>query len=94
MQNVFNQTKLIRIYNIENVLQEEEEKEEEIECSICFDNHNKQDCVTFGCKHDFCKDCAKNALRVKPLCAYCRTQVTKMISRTQEIHGELEDLVV
>lgn len=93
MQNLCNDRRLIKIYNIENVL-EEEEKKEQIECSICFDEYNRQECVTFGCNHEFCKDCTKKALSEKSTCAYCRAPVTKMISRTHEIHKELEQLVV
>jgi len=100
IQNLRKDRRLIKIYNIENVLEEEEkneknekkEKEETIECSICFDEYNRQECVTFGCNHEFCKDCTKKALSVKSTCAYCRAPVTKMISRTQEIHKELEEL--
>jgi hypothetical protein len=97
IQSAYQETSLISRYGIENLLEEKEEKKEKeykIECSICFDEYNTENCVKFGCKHEFCKDCAKNLLLAKPYCAYCRSPVTKMISRKQEIHKELEELVV
>ena len=93
IQAAYQESSLILRYGIENLLQETE-NEEKTECSICFEEYKREDCVMFGCKHEFCKDCTKKSLITKSSCAYCRTPVTKMISRTQEIHKELEELVI
>jgi hypothetical protein len=94
MQTTFQESSLIHKYNIENVLEKSESEPECIECGICYDEYNRQYCVTFECKHEFCKGCTMKSLRAKPLCPYCRAPVTKLICRTQEIHEELEELVI
>jgi hypothetical protein len=95
LQSTFQESSLIRRYNIENVLEEAELDEEKvIECCICYDEYKRQDCVTFGCNHEFCKDCTKKALRAKQCCAYCRAPVAKLITRIQEVHDEIGELVV
>ena len=67
------------------------------ECNICWDDKDVKDFVKLGCKHEFCKDCLIKTLRSDireiPCCALCRTEVTKLISRTDLIHSELENLV-
>ena len=54
-------------------------------CFICFENYKQSEFIKLGCNHEFCKDCTKKALRSdkrpKPCCAYCRTEVTKLISK-------------
>ncbi len=95
LQSTFQESSLIRRYNIENVLEEAElDKEKVIECCICYDEYKMQDYVTFGCNHEFCKNCTKKALREKPCCAYCRAPVTKLITRIQEVHDEIGELVI
>ena len=67
------------------------------ECNICWDDKDVKDFVKLGCKHEFCKDCLIKTLRSDireiPCCALCRTEVTKLISRTDLVHSELENLV-
>ena len=93
---------LVKRFNIETILEEQsleiENKETISECFICFENYKQSEFIKLGCNHEFCKDCTKKALRSdkrpKPCCAYCRTEVTKLISRTKEIHDDLLELVV
>jgi hypothetical protein len=94
VQIAFQESSLIRQYNIENVLEKTETETESIECCICYDEYKRQDIITFGCNHEFCKDCTKKSLRAKPSCAYCRASVTKLICRTQDIQDEIEELVI
>lgn len=45
--------------------------EENLTCIICRDLF---DCpTTLSCGHSFCKDCISSSLRIKPVCAICRT---------------------
>lgn len=93
---------LVKRFNIETILEEQsleiENKETISECFICFENYKQSEFIKLGCNHEFCKDCTKKALRSdkrpKPCCAYCRTEVTKLTSRTKEIHDDLLELVV
>jgi hypothetical protein len=78
---------------IENIL-EEKYTDEKIDCNICYDKYYKQDCVTFGCNHEFCKDCTKKIIKEKPSCPYCREPVTKLISRTHDVYKELEKIII
>ena len=68
------------------------------ECCICFEPFEKPEFVTLNCNHEFCKECLKKSLlsdtRVRPCCAYCRTEVTTMTSRTRDIYDKMSELVV
>jgi len=90
-----------RKFVIESILQEEdkmEKIEEIVDCCICFESYNKSEFVKLNCNHEFCNGCLKNALtsdkRPKPCCAYCRTEVTRMISRTYEIYDKMRELIL
>ena len=74
-------------------------KEKEIgECCICFESYTKSEFVTLNCKHEFCNECVKKSLlsdnRQKPCCAYCRTEVKIITSRTREIYNKMTEFVV
>lgn len=79
-------------------MKEMKEMEEILDCCICFESYNKSEFVKLNCNHEFCNGCLKNALtsdkRSKPCCAYCRTEVTKMISRTSEIYDKMGKLIL
>jgi len=68
------------------------------ECSICLENYNKDQFVILNCGHEFCKDCTKKTIRSDkrshPCCAFCRKEVTKLISMTDDVHSYLSDLIV
>ena len=76
---------------------ENDETSGNCECIICLEDKEVKDFVKLGCKHEFCKDCLiktlKSDIREIPCCALCRTEVTKLISRTDLVHSELENLV-
>jgi hypothetical protein len=67
------------------------------ECSICWDEKEMSRFVKLGCKHEFCKDCIINSLKLDqrntPCCALCRGEITSIKSRTTEVHNELSELV-
>ena len=55
------------------------------ECGICLTDEIRADkMVKFGCKHEYCGDCAKKILYSKPCCAFCRmdVQLVQVHSRT------------
>jgi hypothetical protein len=74
------------------------EKKEIEECCICFDSYNKKEFIRLNCNHEFCNDCLKKSLisdtRDTPCCAYCRTEITTMTSRTIDIYDKMSELVV
>ena len=74
------------------------EKKEIEECCICFEHFKKPEFVKLNCNHEFCKECLKKSLisdtREKPCCAYCRTEVTTITSRTRDIYNKMSELVV
>jgi hypothetical protein len=74
-----------------------DETNEMCECNICWEEKEKQNFVKFGCNHEFCKDCTLKTLRLdkreKPCCALCRGEVKSVVSRTNEVHSELADLI-
>ena len=102
LNNYYMESSLVKRFNIETILEEQtleiENKETISECFICFENYKQSEFIKLGCNHEFCKDCTKKALRSdkrpKPCCAYCRTEVTKLISKKKEIHDDLLELVV
>jgi len=66
-------------------------------CSICWDDKEKSEFVKLNCNHEFCKDCMKTTLapasRSNLCCALCRSDVTTISIRTQEIQTELSHII-
>jgi len=91
------QPKKFAIGSVLKPISKRKEKETE-ECCICFEHFKKPEFVTLNCNHEFCKECLKKSLisdnRPKPCCAYCRTEVTTMTSRTSKIHNDMSELVI
>jgi len=48
--------------------------EDNFECSICYENHDKSMKLVLGCNHEFCTECIIKTLKTnnKPRCAFCR----------------------
>jgi len=67
------------------------------ECNICYDNKELQNFVKLGCKHEFCKDCVINTMKTshnnKLCCAFCRTEVTEIQSRTNQVKNEINNFI-
>ena len=55
-------------------LNQQEEVEDELSCTICLDIMYRP--VTTECGHTFCKQCLSDALAVKKQCTICREPVT------------------
>jgi hypothetical protein len=66
------------------------------ECSICYDEKELQNFVKLGCNHEFCKDCVINTIKTsnnKVCCAFCRSEVTEIESRTNEVKNEIDKFI-
>ena len=48
--------------------------EDNFECPICYENHDKSMKLVLGCNHEFCTECIIKTLKTnnKPRCAFCR----------------------
>ena len=71
--------------------------EEKCECTICYDEHEKNKFIKLGCGHEFCKDCVKKSLqneeRETPCCAFCRSDIKKLELKLESIKDELDELI-
>ena len=78
--------------------EKEKNTKEILDCCICFENLKKREFVKLNCSHEFCNGCLKNMLlsdnRAKPCCAYCRTEVSTITTRTEKIYNEMMDLII
>ena len=79
---------------------EEENLDENCQCSICWDNKEKRQFAKLECNHEFCKDCIKrtietrtNETRTNLCCALCRSEITTIRLRTQEVHHEISEAI-
>jgi hypothetical protein len=67
------------------------------ECNICYDEKELKNYVKLGCKHEFCKDCVINTMKTsnnnKLCCAFCRTEVSKIESRTKQVKNEIDNYI-
>jgi hypothetical protein len=63
------------------------------ECSICYDNKEFKNFVKLTCKHEFCKECIIETMKIsqnnKLCCALCRGEVKTIESRTNVIGNEI-----
>ena len=81
-----------------NILTQTESNEEEnlseiCQCSICWDDKELKNFVKLNCNHEFCKDCISQTLRTETrtnfTCALCRSEITSIRLRTQEVQDEI-----
>jgi hypothetical protein len=59
------------------------------DCSICFEDKKSEHMVALGCNHEFCKDCTKKIIRMRPVCPCCRVEIVKVTSYSKETKEEL-----
>jgi hypothetical protein len=74
---------------------EEENLDENCQCSICWDNKEKRQFAKLECNHEFCKDCMKRTIetRTNLCCALCRSEITTIRLRTQEVRDEIAEAI-
>jgi hypothetical protein len=67
------------IYNFEIqvlCLETPEELVERFECSICLEQIETIEKITFNCQHYMCKSCTKKCILKKTQCPFCRRTIT------------------
>jgi hypothetical protein len=71
--------------------------ENNIMCNICWDEKQQNQFIKFGCNHEFCKDCVITSFRGEqrnhPCCALCRSQITTLTYRNENIRSELSEFI-
>lgn len=88
-----------RKFNINSVIDisDDVHENETTRCNICWDEKENANFVTFGCNHEFCKDCVITSLRGEerehPCCALCRSSIETITCKNAEIHTELSEFV-
>ena len=61
------------------------------ECGICLtEDVHCSNMVKLGCGHELCGDCVKRIIDVKPCCAFCRADITKVSVNSQEVFNILK----
>ena len=61
------------------------------ECGICLtEDVPCSNMVKLGCGHELCGDCVKRIIDVKPCCAFCRADITKVSVNSQEVFNILK----
>jgi hypothetical protein len=68
------------------------------ECSICYEERKVSDFTKFNCNHEFCKDCVINTIKSRRnanniYCAFCRTEVKSVETKTNEVKAELDEYI-
>lgn len=81
------------IINSQIQINEEENLDEMCQCSICWDDKELRQFIKLNCHHEFCKDCITQTFRSETratlTCALCRSEISTITMRTQELHDEL-----
>ena len=68
------------------------------ECSICYEEKKVGDFTKFNCNHEFCKDCVINTIKSRRnanniCCAFCRTEVKSVESKTNKVKAEFDEYI-
>jgi hypothetical protein len=86
----------VRKFRIVSTFNECENTGQNCECPICYDDKELQNFVKLGCNHEFCKDCVISTMKTsnnKLCCAFCRTEITGIESKTVEIKSEIDNYI-
>jgi hypothetical protein len=86
----------VKRFKIVSTVNECENTGEKCECNICYDDKELKNFVKLGCNHEFCKDCVIETMKTsnnKLCCAFCRTEITGIESRTTEIKSEIDNYI-
>jgi hypothetical protein len=84
-QNQQNQQNIKIIYDMN--LDSSNEKNDIIECSICYNEYAMKDCLTFNCKHTFCLDCTNELIKNKHTkCPNCRCEINEITCHNNITH--------
>lgn len=69
------------------------------ECNICYETSNKINFVNLNCSHEFCKDCVIKTLETcdllkNPSCAYCRSTIKYITTKSKDVKSEFIDIIM
>jgi hypothetical protein len=78
-------------------LETSNELQEDVFCAICLESHEKMNILTTNCEHAFCKKCICHYLDSDylnkenrlPTCAMCRTIITTLETKDEELYDDL-----
>jgi hypothetical protein len=74
---------------------EKKEEDEKCDCSICFENLEKDTFAKLGCNHEFCSDCLVSSIKATkanaPRCAFCRANITNITTYLPEIDCKFDE---
>lgn len=99
IRSINSHVQLNRKFNITtNILETQDNLEQNCECSICYEEHQKKSFVKLKCGHDFCKECIRQTLcnvrTEHPMCALCRSEITNMELSSETIRDEFNELII
>lgn len=67
---------------------------EKCDCSICFENYEKEEFVKLNCNHEFCSVCLIETIKAaksnNPRCAFCRADITKIVTYLPKINCKFD----
>jgi hypothetical protein len=81
-------------YNFKTTVErlEKKEQDEKCDCSICFENFDKEKFTKLNCGHEFCSDCLIGTIKARnPRCAFCRTDITNIVTYLPEIKCKFDE---
>jgi len=74
---------------------EKKEQYEKCDCSICFENFEKDKFTKLNCGHEFCSDCLIRTIKsCSPRCAFCRTDITNIVTYLPEINYKFDEFKI
>jgi len=77
---------------------EKNEEDEKCDCSICFENLEKEKFVKLDCGHEFCGDCLLGTIKTTKSnnlrCALCRTDITNITTYLPEINCKFDEFKI
>lgn len=63
-----------------------------VECSICYNDYNPNDCLTFNCKHAFCVNCTNELIKTTHTkCPNCRCEINEINCHNNETYSYVQD---
>jgi hypothetical protein len=84
-------------YNFTTMIEtlEKKEQDEKCECSICFENLEKEKFAKLNCSHEFCSDCLVSSIKANNTrCAFCRTDIRNIVTYLPEINCKFDEFKI
>jgi hypothetical protein len=87
-------------YNFATTVETLEKKvqDKKCDCSICFENLEKDKFVKLGCNHEFCSDCLLGTIKTTKSnnlrCALCRSDITNITTYLPEINCKFDEFKI